>query len=76
MEPLIVLDQRLVATLEVGDDVVTGGGIYGRITRVHGEEVQLEVAPGVELRMARAAVLRRVGETADVRPADGEEAST
>jgi preprotein translocase subunit YajC len=52
--------QQLVATLEPGDEVITGGGLYGRIAAVDGDEVRLEVARGVELRVARAAVLRRV----------------
>ena len=35
-------------------------GIYGRIVDLGPEDMQVEVAPGVELRVARQAVLRRV----------------
>jgi preprotein translocase subunit YajC len=52
--------QQLVATLEEGDEVVLSAGIFGRITRLGPEDLDLEVAPGVELRVARQAVLRRV----------------
>jgi preprotein translocase subunit YajC len=56
--------QQLVAGLGEGDDVVLSAGIHGRITELGAEDLLLEVAPGVELRVARQAVLRRV-ETVD-----------
>ena len=52
--------QALVASLEPGDDVVLTAGIYGRIVDLGHEDMTVEVAPGVELRIARQAVLRRV----------------
>jgi preprotein translocase subunit YajC len=51
--------QQLVAALQVGDEVVLSAGIHGRITELGPEDLRLEVAPGVELRVARQAVLRR-----------------
>jgi preprotein translocase subunit YajC len=44
--------------LKVGDKVVTTGGIYGSITRVNDNSVQLQIAdnPKVRIEMARAAV--------------------
>ncbi|HEY8543564.1 MAG TPA: preprotein translocase subunit YajC [Acidimicrobiales bacterium] len=52
--------QQLVASLEEGDDVVLTAGIFGRITDLGPEEMLVEVAPSVEIRVARMAVLRRV----------------
>lgn len=52
--------QALVASLETGDRVVLSAGIYGRIVELGPEDLTLEVAPGVELRVARQAVLRLV----------------
>lgn len=52
--------QHLIRTLETGDEVLLTGGIYGRITHLGPEELRLEVAPGLELRVARQAVVRRV----------------
>jgi len=65
---LIVRPQRrqmaahraLVATLQVGDEVVTSGGIYGTIQQLDETEVELEVAPGVVLRVARGAIGQRI----------------
>ena len=63
--------QALVASLEPGDEVVLTAGIYGRIVDLGPEDMTVEVAPGVELRVARQAVLRRVEDlTADVDDVD------
>ena len=52
--------QALVASVQPGDEVVLSAGIYGRIVDLGPEDMTLAVAPGVELRVARQAVLRRV----------------
>jgi len=57
----------LVASLEVGDQVMTGAGIYGTITVMGDEDVQVEIAPGVTVRMAK----RAVGSKVDADPAEG-----
>jgi preprotein translocase subunit YajC len=69
--------QQLVAGLEEGDEVVLTAGIHGRITELGAEDLMLEVAPGVGLRVARQAVLRRI-ETVepDAQPAATSEAVT
>ena len=53
--------QALVRSVGAGDEVVTAGGVYGRITSLDDESVRLEVAPGVELRVARGAISRKLG---------------
>jgi preprotein translocase subunit YajC len=53
--------QALVAALEEGDEVVSSAGIYGRITSLTDEIAILEVADGVELKIARGAIARRIG---------------
>ncbi len=69
--------QQLVAGLEEGDEVVLTAGIHGRITELGAEDLKLEVAPGVELRVARQAVLRRTETVdADDYPAPTAEAAT
>ena len=50
----------LQATLAVGDEVITAGGIHGRVVGLADDTVQVEVAPDVVLRIARQAVLSRV----------------
>ena len=46
----------LIAALEVGDDVLLSSGIYGEVTQIDREMLEVEVADGVELRVARNAV--------------------
>lgn len=66
--------QAVVASLRAGDEIVTAGGIYGTIISVGDETMVVEVAPGVELRILRAAVSQRVerDEPDDEAGADGE----
>lgn len=52
--------QAVVASLRAGDEIVTAGGIYGTIVSVGDETMVVEVAPGVELRILRAAVSQRL----------------
>jgi preprotein translocase subunit YajC len=48
--------KALVAGLKKGDEVVTGGGLLGRITEVGENFIQVEVAEGVQLRIQRQSV--------------------
>ena len=52
--------QALVASVQPGDQVILSAGIYGRIVDLGPEDLTLEIAPGVEIRAARQAVLRLV----------------
>jgi preprotein translocase subunit YajC len=56
---------KLVASLAEGDEVVLSAGIYGRIVELWPDELMLEVAPGVRVRVARQAVLRLAEPTVD-----------
>jgi preprotein translocase subunit YajC len=53
---------ELQAAVQVGDEIVTTAGIYGTITEIDDDYgiVSLEVAPGIEIRIARAAVATRL----------------
>jgi preprotein translocase subunit YajC len=48
--------QELFNSLEPGDEVVSAGGLYGVVRSVDGDELRVEVADGVTVRMARRAV--------------------
>jgi preprotein translocase subunit YajC len=43
----------MVAKLAVGDEVVTTGGILGRIGEVHEQFITLEIASGVAITVQR-----------------------
>jgi len=48
--------QKLMSAMEVGDEIVTAGGLYGTVKALEDDEVRLEIAPGIEVRVARRAV--------------------
>ena len=53
--------QQLLSTLAEGDEVMTAGGIFGRIQTMTDDVVVVEVSPGLSLRVARTAITRKVG---------------
>jgi preprotein translocase subunit YajC len=54
--------QMIVASLRPGDEIITAGGIYGTVQAIDEDSMVLQVAPGVELRVLRAAVSQRVND--------------
>ena len=48
--------QAVVDALRPGDEIVTAGGIYGTVQALEGDAMVVQVAPGVELKVLRAAV--------------------
>ena len=49
--------RQMVENLRRGDHVVTGGGIYGKVTKVReGEDIEVEIADGVRVRVARSTI--------------------
>ena len=55
------VDQFLSA-LKVGDRVVTSGGIYGSITEISDQGVQLQIADKVRVRISRTAIVGYQGQ--------------
>lgn len=48
--------KSMIEALQKGDEVVSAGGILGRITKINESYVSLEVANGVEMQFQRSAV--------------------
>ena len=46
----------LVSGLAKGDEIVTNGGLIGKITKVEEQYIMVEVAENIELRLQRGAV--------------------
>lgn len=51
---------ELMQSLAVGDEIETVGGIFGTVRRADDDFIWLEAAPGVELKVSRGAVRRKV----------------
>ncbi|HZD16731.1 MAG TPA: preprotein translocase subunit YajC [Actinomycetota bacterium] len=60
--------QALLASLEVGDEVMTTGGIFGTIIEMDEDEgvVVVEIAPGTRVRMVRQGIAQRFVEEEDL----------
>jgi preprotein translocase subunit YajC len=48
--------QRQLQGLEVGDEILTAGGIYGTVRSIDGDELRVEIAEDLDVRIARRAV--------------------
>ena len=52
----------MLGGLQKGDEVVTGGGIYGKITKVEdAESFLVEIAKGIEVRVLKSTVSAVMG---------------
>ncbi len=54
--------QEFLATLKVGDRVVTTGGIFGTITKIEDDRLQLQIAERVRVDVSRNAVVGYQGQ--------------
>lgn len=57
--------QQMVESIEPGDEVMTGSGIYGTVRSVGDEDLKLEIAPGIEIRMVKRVIATKVSEHLD-----------
>ena len=62
------LHQASIMAVKKGDDVVTGGGIRGRVTKVSDDEAEVEIAQGVKIRVVKSTISQVV--TANTKPAN------
>ena len=46
--------QAAIAAVKKGDEVVTGGGIRGRVTKVSDDEAEVEIAQGVKVQVVKS----------------------
>ena len=58
--------QAMVAAVRRGDTVVTSGGIIGKVAKVDDQELQIEIAEGVKIKILRSTIseVRGKGEAA------------
>jgi preprotein translocase subunit YajC len=70
--------QRLLSTVEVGDEILTVGGIYGIVQELEpdedGGDLIVEIADGIHVRVARKALATVIKPEDDDEDADGDEA--
>ena len=59
---------RVQSSIDVGTQVMLGSGIYGTVVATSDDTVQLQVAPGTTLKVARQAVVRVVDDASGHEP--------
>ena len=48
--------QATISAIKKGDEVITGGGIRGRVTKVTEDEAEVEIASGVRIRVVKSTI--------------------
>ncbi len=56
--------QELINSLKKGDQVVTSGGLFGRVAGTEKDHILVEFAPNVRVRVEPGHVLRKIDESA------------
>jgi preprotein translocase subunit YajC len=67
--------EALQSQLQEGDEIMTTGGLFGRITRLEHDSFDLEIAPGTVVHFARGAVGRRMVSPSEPDPTSADETS-
>jgi len=55
--------QRLLDAVKIGDDVITAGGIYGKVDHIDGTVVYLKIAENTKIRVEKSSIGNIVGVT-------------
>ena len=48
--------QAAINAVKKGDEIITGGGIRGKVTKVSNEEAEVEIAQGVKIRVIKSTI--------------------
>ena len=48
--------QAAINAVKKGDEVITGGGIRGKVTRVMDDEAEVEIAQGMKIRVVKSTI--------------------
>jgi preprotein translocase subunit YajC len=62
--------QNLIGSLEIGDDIITIGGLHGTVRALRGDDIEIEVAKGTTLRFVKSAIARKVNDEVVLEPED------
>jgi preprotein translocase subunit YajC len=56
--------QAQIGALKKGDEVVTGGGIRGKVTKVAEDEAEVEIAQGVRIKVVKGTISQVLSKSA------------
>jgi len=52
--------RQVIAAVQVDDEIITSGGVFGRVVGVEDDLLEVEIADGVVVKIARGAVQSRI----------------
>jgi preprotein translocase subunit YajC len=55
--------KSMIEALRRGDQVVTGGGIIGKVVKVEGNTVEVEIAQGVKVQVVKSSITQVLSKT-------------
>ena len=55
--------QAAIAAVKKGDEVITAGGIRGRVSKVSDDEAEVEIAQGVKVRVIKSTLTQVISGT-------------
>jgi preprotein translocase subunit YajC len=67
--------RQQIASIQVGDEIVTAGGLYGTVRTIDADELRVEIAPNVEVRVAKRAVAGVLTDHEALEPVEESEAN-
>jgi preprotein translocase subunit YajC len=63
--------REMIGALKRGDQVVTAGGIYGRVAKIEGNNVcYVEIAPNVRVKVAQSTISEVIAKPEPEKPAE------
>ena len=57
-----MIRRQIIATVGVGDEIITSGGVFGTVVAMDDETLDVEIAAGVVVKIARGAVAQKITE--------------
>ena len=70
------VQDRLMSDVELGDEVMTLGGIFGLVREVGDHYIVLEIAPDTRVKLAKSAITARTEAEPEGEPLDSPDGST
>lgn len=64
--------QEMLDSIKTGDEIVTTGGVYGRVVKLADKVLHVEIAPKVQVRLERTSVSRVVRPRSEAKAAPEE----
>ena len=55
--------KKMIEDLKKGDQIITQGGLIGKISKIKDEELEVEISPDVKVRVVRSTIKGLVAKT-------------